>query len=277
MKKIYEKTMEIVTANDFDFSASTIQKLIGLCFYDEYNHFDDEHFVEAAVAWSNYIIEEVTKIDFPNDKADELLRIANIKTIINFMIRCNMEKELIEALDNGELFESDFISLLLYKLDDEVNTDIWLLSFIYIPEYAKVLFDKIEELGYLNELSCVTEILEINDDALRKKMIDIATEKNDSWIWANIINIVPDGTELFFTRIPRNELVECVYGMFDCRFHNSSAAVDALYCITEFVCENEMVEEGKELLKLIEESNFDFKNELYWVEKMICSKEVENK
>ena len=277
MKKIYEKTMEIVTANDFDFSASTIQKLIGLCFYDEYNHFDDEHFVEAAVAWSNYIIEEVTKIDFPNDKADELLRIANIKTIINFMIRCNMEKELIEALDNGELFESDFISLLLYKLDDEVNTDIWLLSFIYIPEYAKVLFDKIEELGYLNELSCVTEILEINDDALRKKMIDIATEKNDSWIWANIINIVPDGTELFFTRIPRHELVECVYGMFDCRFHNSSAAVDALYCITEFVCENEMVEEGKELLKLIEESNFDFKNELYWVEKMICSKEVENK
>ena len=277
MKKIYEKTMEIVTANDFDFRASTIQKLLGLCFYDEYNHFDDEHFVEAAVAWSNYIIEEVTKIDFPNDKADELLRIANIKTIINFMIRCNMEKELIEALDNGELFESDFISLLLYKLDDEVNTDIWLLSFIYIPEYAKVLFDKIEELGYLNELSCVTEILEINDDALRKKMIDIATEKNDSWIWANIINIVPDGTELFFTRIPRNELVECVYGMFDCRFHNSSAAVDALYCITEFVCENEMVEEGKELLKLIEESNFDFKNELYWVEKMICSKEVENK
>ena len=80
MKEIYEKTMEIVTANDFDFRASTIQKLLGLCF-------DDEHCVEAAVAWSNYIIEEVTKIDFPNDKADELLRIANIKTIINFMIR----------------------------------------------------------------------------------------------------------------------------------------------------------------------------------------------
>ncbi len=273
MKKIYEKTMKHVTGNDFDFNASTVHELISYCFYDEYYNADEcdgiEYSIELAVAWAKYILEEVGKIDFPYDKADELLKIANTIKIIDFMVACKMEKKLIDALDEGNLFDYDFISTLLADLEYDVDPQLWIMSFLYIPEYAKVLFDEIEESGYLEDFACIPEILRIVDDEFRKKLTDIATEKSDSWIWANIINILPNGTNLFFERIPLQELVEVVYGMFDCRFSDSTIAVDALYCITEFICDNKMIETGKELLKLNENTSFRFGSELYAVERMV--------
>ena len=184
MKKIYEKTMEHVTGNDFDFNASTVHELIGYCFDDEYYNADEcdgiEYSIELAVAWAKYILAEVVKIDFPYNKADELLKIANTIKIIDFMVACKMEEKLIDALDEGNLFDYDFISTLLAELECDVDPQLWIMSFLYIPEYAKVLFDEIEKSGYLEDFACIPEILRIVDDEFRKKLTDIAT---DLWLY----------------------------------------------------------------------------------------------
>ena len=51
------------------------------------------------------------------------------------MVACKMEKKLIDALDEGNLFDYDFISTLLADLEYDVDPQLWIMSFLYIPEY----------------------------------------------------------------------------------------------------------------------------------------------